>query len=421
MPSNTTSDMPENDNHSAGELATADAWLPHARTIADAIAEQAIDIGNGAITWIQPRFFMHSHRHQLQPIGYSIFTGSCGISLFLAAMARASGEGRYGLLARSAVQQLCRSLDEHGELVASEMGIGGALGLGSVVYALTRISGFLGDSSLLAAASRAAQLIDARRIANDQALDVIAGSAGAILGLLALYEASHDQCTLDRAITCGNHLLQARTMNKAGCLAWPTLRKMHTTGFSHGTAGIVYALLRLYAVTGDRRLLSAAREGLTYEDHAFLSKDGNWAEIFGDEEPAWVTWCHGAPGIGLARIGGLPMLDSTRIRQDIEVALQTTQQVRVTGHDHLCCGNSGRAEILLTAAQKLARPELADAAKHNMQSILTRTEQKGSFLLDTLLPRWVTHIAFFQGTSGIGYTLLRMAYPDILPSVLMWE
>jgi len=27
----------------------------------------------------------------------------------------------------------------------------------------------------------------------------------------------------------------------------------------------------------------------------------------------------------------------------------------------------------------------------------------------------------FQGTAGLGYALLRLAHPDLLPCVLLWE
>jgi lantibiotic modifying enzyme len=46
----------------------------------------------------------------------------------------------------------------------------------------------------------------------------------------------------------------------------------------------------------------------------------------------------------------------------LEVALQTTQNYGLQGVDHLCCGNFGRLEVLLLAAQKLARPELQELA-----------------------------------------------------------
>jgi lantibiotic modifying enzyme len=38
-----------------------------------------------------------------------------------------------------------------------------------------------------------------------------------------------------------------------------------------------------------------------------------------------------------------------------------------------------------------------------------------------MLPKQVDNPSFFQGTAGIGYELLRMARPDLLPSVLLWE
>jgi lantibiotic modifying enzyme len=38
-----------------------------------------------------------------------------------------------------------------------------------------------------------------------------------------------------------------------------------------------------------------------------------------------------------------------------------------------------------------------------------------------LLPRQVDNPGFLQGKAGIGYGLLRMSRPGMLPSVLLWE
>ena len=133
------------------------------------------------------------------------------------------------------------------------------------------------------------------------------------------------------------------------------------------------------------------------------------------------SWCHGAPGIGLARIGGLPVLDTQDIRKDIETAVQTTQAFSVKGEDHLCCGNLGRADILLVAAGRLSRPELATLAHRQVWQVMTRAEHMGSFVLHPLLPKHVDSSGFFRGTAGIGYTLLRMAQPALLPAVLLWQ
>ncbi len=407
----------------ASDLSGVDTFMIQALAIADDLARHAVKIGEDSVTWITTAGSHRFQYYRLQPMRYGFCNGVGGIAFFLAALAKRSAIPSYGWLARAAVLPLRRLVREEGEQLACEMGLGAGLGLGSIVYALTRISQFLDDPNLLVDARSAARLITPERIADDVFLDVFMGSAGALLGLLALYEVAPEQELLDQAMGCGEHLLRTRTPSTANCLAWPTLNgRRHTTGFAHGAAGIVYALLRLYALTGDAALLEAAQEGLRYEDHAFVHEQGNWVEEVGTGKAVFgISWCHGAPGIGLARLGSLSLLDTPSIRRDIEVALQTTQDIGAVGHDHLCCGTCGRVELLLTAARRLDRPKIAEVAAHWIRQVLTRAEQRGGFVLNPLLPRWVVHHQLFQGTAGIGYTLLRLAQPDALPSLLLWE
>src|SRR5512135_1831358 len=119
-------------------------------------------------------------------MGYDLYGGACGVAMFLAAVEKVTGGAGYRELALGAVQPLRQELRDYGNRTAKEMGIGGAAGLGSVVYSLTRLSQWLDEPTLLEDARRAAELITAERIAADQALDIVGGAAGAILGLLAL-------------------------------------------------------------------------------------------------------------------------------------------------------------------------------------------------------------------------------------------
>jgi lantibiotic modifying enzyme len=130
------------------------------------------------------------------------------------------------------------------------------------------------------------------------------------------------------------------------------------------------------------------------------------------------SWCHGAPGIGLARAAGLNILDTDRIRQDIEVAINTTKLHNLSDIDHLCCGNLGRVEFLFTASRKTSQPHLLEIAIKQAMQVVNRATQKDSLGYGLSL---TFHPGFFQGASGIGYQLLRLAYPDQLPSVLLWE
>ncbi|GLV54011.1 lanthionine synthetase [Dictyobacter sp. S3.2.2.5] len=393
-----------------------------ALAIAEQIASRAIRATDGSAAWIAPKFLAQTERYQLHTVGYDLYDGSAGIALFLAAVARVAGRTDYGELARMAVQPLLRTVHRFGERLIRDIGIGGTSGIGSIVYALTRLSSLLNEPALLDSASQAAHLITTERIFMDQALDISGGAAGALLGLLALYNTSSDQDILDQAIICGLHLLQEQVSSPTGPRSWKTMGGRFLTGFSHGAAGISYALLRLYAATQQTRFLTAASEGIDYEDSLFVPEANNWLDLRQMPQTGFMTtWCHGAPGIGLARIGGLSVLDTPQIRSDIASALQTTRRLGLQDLDYLCCGNAGRIEVLLAAADRLSRPDLAETARCQIGQIVTQAKRTGAFLLHPLLPPQIYCPGFFTGTAGIGYEMLRVAYPAVLPSVLLWE
>jgi type 2 lantibiotic biosynthesis protein LanM len=385
----------------------------HAIAIADDLQRQAIRARDGSITWIGLHRLAAADRFDLQPVGPNLYDGACGIALFFAALARA-GAGTHGRdLASSALQPLRQDLRDNPSRLADPIGIGGGAGLGSIVYALTRIGGWLEDDSLIEDAARAAALITPERLAAEASTDVLSGSAGAILGLLALNEATDDASVLERARACGRHMLERRANGR------------RLAGFSHGAAGMAYALLRLHAVSPDAALAEGASEAVAFERRVYDPDARNWPDLrrsTATGKPAFRTsWCHGAPGIALARLGGLAAADTPRLREDIEIALQTTHNARRSGLDQLCCGDLGRADVLLTGSSVLSRRDLFDAAQRLARAVVRGAERRGGFRLLPGLPAGVQHPGFFQGTAGIGYALLRLSDPDRLPSVLLWE
>ncbi len=304
--------------------------------------------------------------------------------------------------------------------------IGGLAGIGSLVYAFTRVSEFLEEPAYLEDAKVAAALIDPSWIASDRHLDVLGGAAGAILALLTLYRKTNDATVLETAFLCGEHLLASRTNNDRGFKGWHKIGTDFVTGFAHGAAGIAYSLLRLYELTEDQRFKDAAQDAIAYEKSVFDEIARNWPDfrdiMTTNGQPGFMTaWCQGAPGIALARMGGLSVLDTAQIEQDIDAALQTTRKFTLQGKDHLCCGNFGRVEALLVATQAFSRQDLFLLATQQASWIVRRSQQRGGYhLFERFLPG-IFHPAFFQGTSGIGYQLLRLAYPNLLPSALLLE
>ncbi len=424
----TASSQPAADGGSEGPArpmpdSLEEAFVAPALALAEGIRTRAIRAGDGSATWISPQFLVRAERFQLQPMDHDLYGGTAGVAIFLAAAEAFAPEKGYGELALAALRPPRALLDRWPKRLTEGAIIGGASGLGSLLYSLVVVGRLLEDRTLLEDARRVAGLITEERIAADAALDVIAGSAGAILSLLALQETEPDARVLSRAVLCGEHLLEKMTVSRAGPRAWTTVGSTMTTGFSHGAAGIAYALLRLHEHTGDVRLLEAAREAIAYEESEYSPEMENWADCGEKEDEVrypW-QWCRGAPGIGLARLGGLRALDDVRVREDVEISLRGTQRVGVDGVDHPCCGNMGRAELLLSAGEILARCDLVGAAREVAWRTVVRAEDAGGFVLHPMLPRRVDSPGFFQGTAGVGYGLLRVARPELLPAVLLWR
>ncbi|KAB8315277.1 type 2 lantipeptide synthetase LanM [Tolypothrix campylonemoides VB511288] len=415
---------------------SATAQLTQAQIIQEAVAiaqelQQRADYAvDGSVNWIGMAYIPRVQRLQLQPLDYSLYDGVCGIALFLAALEKITGGAGFRDLALRALQPLRKNLhntdSKFKTKITKQIGIGGATGIGSIIYTLVRSSQFLNEPELLDLARLAASLISQESIASDRYFDTMSGAAGTILGLLALYQATLDSAVLEQAIACGYHLLHNRTASNSGPRAWANADGKLMTGLAHGAAGIAYSLLRLYQPTQESAFLEAATEAIVYERSVYCPIAGNWPDVRSFSlslgKPSFqIAWCHGASGVGLARLGGLKILDNSEIRQDIAVALNTTQEFGLENLDRLCCGNFGRMELLLLAGSKLSRPQLWETAQKQAARVLARAKHAGAFYLLPELPKDVYNPGFFQGTAGIGYELLRLAYPESLPSVLLWE
>jgi lantibiotic modifying enzyme len=196
-------------------------------------------------------------------------------------------------------------------------------------------------------------------------------------------------------------------------------------GFSHGCAGIALSLLKLADISGEERFRRMARAAFAYDSSLFVPSQQNWADLrvhilepaAPDEQrqECMVAWCHGAAGIGLARLEALALLDDVRMRDEIDIALNTTMEQGLVGNHSLCHGALGNVEVLLTAARLLSRSE--DRARLE-RAIAIVLESLKAYGWVTGVPLGVETPGLMTGLAGIGYELLRLAEPDRVPSVL---
>ncbi len=369
-------------------------------------------------SWLGVSYLAEVRRYMLGPMSSNLFDGYAGIALFFAALEQVSG-GRAGFraIALSTAAPLRSRLDEleQSARMRRSVDVGAATGLGGLVYSLVRIGEFLNEPDFLRDASRIATLITPATVDVADSLDVVSGSAGAILGLLTLHSAAPNSGALDLAAAMAARLLDRRIENaQTGMQVFPTLRGRAEPGFAHGQAGIAYALSRLAHARNDAALRDAALEAI--ESERILLGDHLGAAEAMESRAAW---SHGATGVGLARLGGESTADVPAVRAEVDVALEIARRHLLDGVDSLCCGAVARLDFLVSAANRLNRPELLDVARDAASSLIDRADANGGY--DS---GWVENgfwqAGLFHGAPGMCYTLLRLAHPTVLPSLLLW-
>ena len=389
-----------------------------ASDIANELTRASISAPGGSVNWISPQFVDRTQRCGIGHLGFNLFDGRCGVAVFMAALARIRGDEEAKAMVHAILAPLTDRLDEPtgGETLVGEMGIGGITGIGSVAYALSLIGTLLQDRKLVASARRGCGLITRERIAADGVLDLMSGSAGAALALLAVHRLVPDPELLARARACGHHLLASRTMTADGWHTWPLAHAGPLSGMSHGSIGISFALERLYRATGDEEFRAAVRSARPYErmhrKSAREARGHRLGVMVKSHSNLDTSWCHGVAGLGLALIQGA---EDEQDENDLSASLVDAMGSPLQQVDTLCCGDLGVIEFLFSSGRKLGRRHLCEDALGRCAQVLARREKSGHFLFGhalTFLP------SFFQGAAGIGYQLLRMAEPGVLPSVL---
>ena len=390
-------------NYPSKSSLTSEQLVQQAIAIAQKLQQRGIYHQEG-VSWIGLGLRPNAPGFQLQSMSNNLYDGCCGVSLFFAALAKITQDREWQDLALKTLQPLRQTLQDTNLQVFNRLkreGIGGATGLGSMVYSLVQIGQLIDNPDLIEDAKKVASLITADIITKDNSLTLINGTVGTILACLKLYQV--EPKALLKAIACGEHLLASQEPVSKGL----------TIGLAHGSAGIAYALAQLFEVTKDSKYLAGV--------HHAIAHPQNYPDTHSDRIILNNSWAKGIAGIGLGRLGSLSVLDTPEIRQEIDRSIIQAQQHCLSDVDSLAWGNFGRIETLLVASQTLNRPELYNFVLQATTTLVRQAQLRGRFNLNSPSVPAIYNPGFFHGTSGIGYQLLRIAYPHLLPSVLLWR
>jgi type 2 lantibiotic biosynthesis protein LanM len=397
-------------------------------TLAEKIAGELDDLairGKNDLTWISLTA-IDENRYSLVPSGLDLYGGLSGITLFFAYLAQVTGKQRYLELAQgsfNSMQEIIPTAKQNFPL------IGGFSGWGGVIYTLTHLASLWQRQDLLDEAEKIVELLP-DLIEQDDQFDLIGGSAGCIVSLITLYRSQPSASILQVAKQCAEHLINNAQKMPEG-IGWLLKNQVNAlTGFSHGNAGIAWALLQLAELTGDVKLKETALEAIVYERSLFVPYMHNWADLRNLEKRVLKqdvnlshvdchnAWCHGAPGIGLARFASLDYIDDAHMRSEIDIALKTTIN-QGFGHNHsLCHGDLGNLELLLQAILRLDHSHWQPQVDRFTGMIVESIHNYG-WLCG--VPLQLETPGLMTGIAGIGYQLLRLAQPELVPSILLLE
>ena len=358
----------------------------------------------------------------------NVYDGTAGVGLFLAQLAAVTGDPA---VRRTAVGALRHAVVRAKALPAGRRD-GFHAGTLGIAWAVARAAVLLDEEELYAGARTV--VVSRPPSGPDRCPDVVLGSAGSILALLALAERFDDPALTEDALTTGAELIARATMTPYGwSWAIPGRRyPHHLCGLSHGAAGIGWALLELFAATGEERFRAAADGAFAYE-RSWLDGSGTWPDLrIGGQrrgEPRAIssstvgTWCHGEGGIALTRLRALGVLGPDVYRQDAEVALEATRRAIAEALPYeiedvtLCHGAAGGADVLLCGASVLGDRWLAAAelAAELGRMVLERHGAAG--YTRSCGAAGGTTPVLFRGLSGIGWWLLRL-HDGAIPSPL---
>lgn len=366
-----------------------------------------------------------------RPVDAGLYSGTTGIARFLAHLWRATGGAAYRA---TAIGALRRSWSDAARQTSTSFWSGNT----GIACAFVEIGGVLGDPAIAAAGHTLGRRVAERDVpaalaSHTSLLDVIGGLAGTLTGLAFLARRADDRDhTAMLACRAVARQLTAAAHKQPFGWSWPmddavVESGQHLCGIAHGAAGIALALAEAGAVTGDAAWTEAAWRGIEYEDCWFNREASNWPDLRSTSSGVYSPfWCHGAAGIGLARLRLHELTGAPGALADTQAALHTTERAAraylTTGDSSIntcvCHGLGSLVEFWL-AADRASR---GDDLRPMAGAVLARASTQlvapdGTWRSG--VPNGGEHPGLMLGTAGIGMSYLGLADRRV-PSITLW-
>jgi hypothetical protein len=407
---------------------------------ADRLVRKAIWNGTQC-TWLARPIRSGDDAHRVDDIFGSVYEGTAGIAVFLAECAiRFSREELRDCALGAARRGIAWAESAEAPVAGFYSGTPG------VAWACARVGQLLETDEFEPAVTRL--LRSALHVSSkDRMLDVIGGTAGTLLSVINSGRLTSNPDLEPFLLTAGDHLVKQARQRVCGwswgCGGLARMRDL--TGFAHGTSGIGFALNVLAEVTGETTYAFAAVMAARYEDRWFDQGRANWPDfrdnalgsVLASEGPGAVAklvegrgrdyqrrptfmsaWCHGAPGILLARCFGSasdPRAEEGRLLLALRECLAVTREQMANWS--LCHGLAGNLEAIHDVARHWGEPALVAAVRDEWATAISaRSDASAEWASGA--PHGAHVPGLMLGEAGVGYACLRIDDPTV-PSVLL--
>lgn len=380
-------------------------FLEEAKKIGDDLAKDVMGIHeDDDMNWLGLTLD-GKDRLTFEPLKDDLYSGLSGITLFFAQLANETGDLKYKRLAQGALKSTLKMADQQKGLT----GLSAFHGSGATAYAAAYLGKLWGQNDLIDIALDYVNDME-DMIGQGPHSDFLGGEAGAVIVCLRIHEIVPESNALDAAKKCGDYLENMLLPTHPPIDMW--------AGLSHGTSGYAWPMIALGIAAKEDRFIKRGFDLLDYERTLYIPKQKNWRDLRKEgKEPSPAYWCHGAPGIGLARLNILKMMENDHAEKELATAVETTFNHGFKTSHSLCHGDFGNLDILLMIARHQQDEQLTARIKELGASVLQQGRTMG--WKHGHHPKADIH-GLMLGAAGIGYGLLRL-WNDNVPSVLNLE
>ncbi|WP_203819309.1 lanthionine synthetase LanC family protein [Paractinoplanes ferrugineus] len=359
-----------------------------------------------------------------------LYAGTAGVLLGCAEAVAAGVDGAVNRVARGARDRLLHLVAAEEEAAAGQADDGMFGGWAGIAVALRA----WGEQEAAAkVTARIAERVLRRVDDPGRCTDIISGDAGILLALV------DDPAAAGAARKLADGLV-ALGQDRPEGLHWqmdPAHERL-MPGFSHGTAGVAYALGRVGETLGRTDLVDVAVRAADGLLSLGLQPGGGWAvplliPPMPDRPAVNFGWCHGPTGT----VRLFELLD--RLRPDprwqrgIDACLQGLRDGRIPARLHpgywdnvaRCCGTAGVGQMLIDRYRATGDVSMLEWSQRLADDVLGRTVTTpagmtwSNFEHTATPPDLAPEPGFMQGSAGVAGWLARLSAPDTGP-VLPW-